>query len=71
MPGENNAIVGCSFNRPMKSIGISKITTTLKEEWRVYWLSQVTKSIVLPPDLKLQLKRDEYLFVKSILNRWK
>ena len=71
MPGDNNATVGFSFNRPMKSIGISKIPTTLKEEWRVYWLSQVTKSIVLPPDLKLQLKRDEYLFVKSILNRWK
>ena len=58
MTGENCAVVGCGSNRRNKGIGIFKIPSKSKGEWRSKWLSQITKSRVITPEFKNKIVED-------------
>ena len=68
MPGDNCSVCGCGSNRRMKGIGIFKLpsaTTEKRKIWRSEILNEITKSRVVDPQFREQIKNDKVYMLEK------
>ena len=56
MPGENCCVLSCGGSRRQKNIGIFKIPSVKRAEFRKNWIRAITKSRVMDSNFQTQIE---------------